>query len=120
MFESQRSRRANSEKAGSRRWSCQCLGTAAPRGLKSFQNLIVLLAALTIATDAWPQTTSFQYFFDDISRLTKVIDSAGNEIDYSYDAVGNQTQIKRSAAPAAGTLSILNFTPQMGPSGAMV
>jgi hypothetical protein len=42
-----------------------------------------------------------------------VIDSTGVVIDYSYDAVGNITQIKRSTPPA-GALSIFNFTPQQG------
>src|ERR1039458_1326296 len=66
------------------------------------------------------QLITFQYFYDDLGQLVKVIDSAGNEIDYVYDAVGNQTEIKRGAAPAAGTLAILSFTPQLGPAGAMV
>ena len=58
----------------------------------------------------------FQYFYDDQNQLVKVIDSTGVVIDYSYDAVGNITQIKRSTPPA-GALSIFNFTPQQGGPG---
>ena len=61
----------------------------------------------------------FQYFYDDLNQLIKVIDSTGVVIDYSYDAVGNITQIKRSTPPA-GALSVFNFTPQQGGPGTSV
>jgi YD repeat-containing protein len=56
---------------------------------------------------------TFQYFYDDTGQLIKVVDSTGIVIDYVYDAVGNMTQIKRSAG-TPGALAILNFTPQQG------
>ena len=61
----------------------------------------------------------FQYFYDDLNQLVKVIDSTGVVIDYSYDALGNITQIKRSTPPP-GALSIFNFTPQQGGPGTNV
>src|SRR5271157_3460001 len=59
--------------------------------------------------------TVFQYFYDDLGQLTKVIDSTGIEIDYVYDSVGNILQINRGKAPTG--LAILDFTPQQGPVG---
>jgi YD repeat-containing protein len=58
------------------------------------------LLTLTLPTPLDAQgTTAFQYFYDDLGQLTKVIDSLGNEVDYSYDQVGNLTQITRGTAP---------------------
>src|SRR5215472_17084313 len=54
---------------------------------------------------------SFQYFYDDLNQLTKVVDSTGVVVQYAYDAAGNVTQISRSMV-APGQLSIFNFTPQ--------
>jgi YD repeat-containing protein len=65
-------------------------------------------------------SVTFQYFYDDLGQLIKVIDSAGNEIDYQYDAVGNILQITRTTAPAPGVLAILDFTPQQGGVGETV
>jgi len=62
----------------------------------------------------------FQYFYDDIGQLTKVIDSSGNEIDYQYDAVGNILQITRTTGPGSGALAVLDFTPQQGGVGETV
>lgn len=62
---------------------------------------------------------SFQYFYDDLGQLTKVIDSTGTVIEYVYDPVGNILQIKRSSI-APGTLAIFNFTPQRGGPGQTV
>lgn len=63
---------------------------------------------------------AFQYFYDDLGQLSKVIDSAGNELDYTYDAVGNIVQITRGTAPPPGTLAIFGFTPQQGGIGETV
>ncbi len=40
------------------------------------------------------------------------IDSAGNEVDYIYDDVGNIVRIDRVTVPTTGALAILNFTLQ--------
>ena len=77
---------------------------------------ILVLATLALAQ----QPITFQYFYDDLGQLVKVIDSAGNVIEYVYDAVGNIVQIKRGTAPAPGTLAIFNFTPQQGAIGETV
>jgi len=53
---------------------------------------------------------TFQYFYDDLNQLVKVIDSTGVVIQYIYDPVGNILQINR-AAVAPGALTIFNVTP---------
>ena len=58
---------------------------------------------------------TFQYLYDDIGQLTKVVDSTGIVIEYIYDAVGNMLEVRRSAI-APGTLAIFSFAPpQAGP-----
>ena len=54
---------------------------------------------------------TFQYFYDDLNQLSKVVDSTGVVVAYVYDAVGNITQINRSNV-ATGVLTIFSFTPQ--------
>ncbi|HET8889245.1 MAG TPA: Ig-like domain-containing protein, partial [Candidatus Angelobacter sp.] len=61
-----------------------------------------------------------QYFYDDLGRLTRVVDRAGNVATYSYDAVGNITKISRSTLASPNTLAILNFTPSQGGVGTSV
>jgi YD repeat-containing protein len=57
------------------------------------------------------------YVYDELGRLTAVIDSAGDTAIYRYDALGSILSISRqSSAP----LSIISFTPQSGISGASV
>lgn len=54
---------------------------------------------------------NFKYFYDAAGQLMKVLDSSGNELDYTIDVSGNIVQITRRAAPAAGALAILKFPP---------
>ncbi len=60
---------------------------------------------------------AFQYFYDDLGQLSKVIDSQGNVVDYRYDEVGNLLEIKRSILEG---LAILDFRPKRGPAGITV
>ena len=86
---------------------------------KLVSGLAVVLLVLAIAMPMYAQNnTAFQYFYNNTGQLIKVIDSSSNEIDYTYDAVGNILQITRGTAP--GGLAILNFTPQQGPIGMAV
>jgi YD repeat-containing protein len=78
----------------------------------------VLVAMLSLSSANGQ--AAFQYFYDDSGQLIRVIDSAGNEIDYTYDAVGNIVQVTRTTAPGAGALAVLDFTPQSGSVGTVV
>ena len=54
---------------------------------------LLLLALVTRAHAQAPAPTqvpiTFQYFYDDLGQLTKVVDSTGTVIEYVYDEVGN-------------------------------
>ena len=56
---------------------------------------------------------TFQYFYDDLNQLAKVVDSTGSVVTYVYDSVGNILQINRSTV-VPGALTIFNFTPLQG------
>ena len=64
--------------------------------------------------------TGFQYSYDDAGRLTKAVDSSGNVVSYSYDAVGNLLSTTRSTISPPSALAIFNFTPERGPVGTTV
>jgi YD repeat-containing protein len=60
---------------------------------------------------------SIQYAYDAAGRLTFVYAPNGEAAQYVYDAAGNITQINRFAAT---NLSIVQFTPNVGPIGSTV
>src|SRR5205809_885182 len=77
---------------------------------------IVMLAAVCLMGTNVLQAQApitFNYFYDDLGQLKKVVDSTGATIDYVYDPVGNILQVNRNTVPP-GTLAIFNFTPQQG------
>lgn len=61
--------------------------------------------------------SAISYVYDEIGRLTGIIDSSGNAARYSYDAVGNITSIVRFTSSQT---SILQFTPTRGLPGTTV
>ena len=65
---------------------------------KSAQIGLLLLAA---ACRVLAQSIPFQYFYDDLNQLAKVVDSTGVVIQYVYDPVGDVRQINRSTAATA-------------------
>jgi YD repeat-containing protein len=72
---------------------------------------------LTAASSLYGQSPiTFQYFYDDLNQLTKVVDSTGVAIDYFYDSVGNILQIRRSTV-TPGALTIFSATPQTVATG---
>ncbi len=80
--------------------------------------LSISLLALALATPVLAQAPiTFQYVYDELGQLIKVIDSTGVVIEYVYDEVGNILEIKRSTV--AG-LAIFGFSPQSGPVGTTV
>jgi YD repeat-containing protein len=58
-------------------------------------------------------------YYDDAGQLTKVVDSAGNVVEYVYDPAGNIMQVNRTTV-APGVLATFNFTPQRGAVGTAV
>src|SRR5438552_8608909 len=83
-------------------------------------NCILFSTALLFAITASAQSTPIRYFYDDLGRLTKVVDQNGNFAVYSYDAVGNLLSITRSTTPGGNALAILGVTPQKGSVGQTV
>src|SRR2546421_204504 len=78
--------------------------------------LAVFLTMVCVATLSAQSGPSIRYFYDDLGRLTRVVDQSGNTASYTYDAVGNILKITRSTL-ATTTLAVLNFTPQQGGIG---
>lgn len=60
-----------------------------------------------------------QYIYDDLGRLSQVIDGQGNVATYSYDAVGNLLSITRNTG-WVGAPTITALTPNTGNVGASV
>ena len=58
-----------------------------------------------------------KYVYDDLGRLTAVIDPAGDTARYTYDSVGNLLSITRQSSTL---VSVLEFTPKSGLAGTVV
>jgi YD repeat-containing protein len=78
-----------------------------------------LLLALLPTPSPGQQPITFQYIYDDLNQLTKVIDSTGIVIQYVYDPVGNILQINR-ATVQPGVLTLFNISPQSVPTGGIL
>lgn len=87
--------------------------------VQRYLGLLSCAAVLLCARFAFSQTPiTFQYFYDEIGQLTRVIDSTGISVEYVYDAVGNMLEIRRSTVTNA--LTLFSFSPQQGAMGSMV
>src|SRR6059036_981846 len=86
----------------------------------SFVVAFFLFAALLV----WPapmQADQAQYFYDELGRLTAVVDGQGNVAVYTYDAVGNLLSVQRfSAGGSGGAVGIFFFSPSSTLVGTMV
>ncbi|HTS06664.1 MAG TPA: IPT/TIG domain-containing protein, partial [Candidatus Eisenbacteria bacterium] len=80
---------------------------------------LILMLALMLEQALHAQTQPIQYYYDSLGRLVTTVDQFGNVANYSYDAVGNITQIARSTVKP-GQLAIFDFNPQIGPVGISV
>ena len=74
--------------------------------------LCTFVPTLTIADQA-------QYIYEDLGRLSQVIDGQGNVATYTYDAVGNLLSITRNTG-GVGAPTITAFTPNTGNAGTSV
>ena len=95
-------------------------GYSHPRERLSATCLLGTMLVLACAHLAAQSPMTFNYVYDDIGQLVKVIDSTGIVIEYVYDEVGNMLEIKRSNIPAPTGLSIFDFAPKQGPPFAML
>ena len=75
--------------------------------------LVLFLIALGASQTA-SAAIGYTYVYDDLDRLVTASDSTGTLIEYVYDEVGNQLEVKRSLL---GGLGILGFSPSAGDSG---
>lgn len=62
---------------------------------RAVTGLIVFLALLHGASLPVQTNPPIQYFYDDLGRLVKVVDTAGNVATYPYEAMGNLLSITR-------------------------
>src|SRR5438445_5888395 len=80
----------------------------------------LLVAALLV----WPapmQADQAQYFYDELGRLTAVVDGQGNVAVYTYDAVGNLLSVQRfPAGGSGGAIGVFFFSPSSTLVGTMV
>jgi YD repeat-containing protein len=74
-------------------------------------------AALSNVDFTLPLGGTVTYTYDDLNRLTTVVDGAGSFARYNYDAVGNILSIDR---PSGESVAVFNFTPVSGVVGAVV
>ncbi len=61
--------------------------------------------------------STITYSYDQLGRLTGVVDSQSDAVTYNYDAVGNLLAITRNSS---SQVSISGFAPQSGPVGTSV
>jgi YD repeat-containing protein len=81
---------------------------------RPFLHTVLVMFAIAMAL---PSYAAVDYTYDEQGRLVGVYAPSGDAAQYVYDAVGNIIEIKRFAA---GTLSLIEFTPNGGPVGSSV
>jgi YD repeat-containing protein len=92
--------------------------TLKPPHYRCMHWLCNVLLALALTTPVLAQQSGpVQYVYDELGRLSKVIDAAGNVAEYVYDQVGNLLEIRRSTVTG---LALFDFTPRQGPVGTQV
>jgi YD repeat-containing protein len=79
----------------------------------------VFVAAFLFVNPVVTTADQAQYIYDDLGRLSQVIDGQGNVATYQYDAVGNLLSITRNTG-GVGAPTITSFTPNTGNAGASV
>ncbi|HEY0764104.1 MAG TPA: IPT/TIG domain-containing protein, partial [Pyrinomonadaceae bacterium] len=82
-----------------------------------FQLFILAVCIGLSGSDDVLAQSSIKYVYDELGRLIAVTDPAGDTVRYSYDAVGNILSISRQSS---STLSLITFSPSVGPVGTSV
>ncbi|THJ19386.1 MAG: hypothetical protein CAF42_000515, partial [Nitrospira sp. CG24B] len=83
------------------------------------RRFLVVAIGLTLLQPVPAIADQAQYIYDDLSRLSQVIDGQGNVATYTYDAVGNVLSITRNTG-GVGAPTITAFTPNTGNAGSSV
>jgi YD repeat-containing protein len=76
-----------------------------------FGGVLLLTLVFLLAASAIGHSGTVTYVYDELGRLTGVIDTSGNAATYKYDAVGNLLSIQRTSSSQT---SIVGFTPARG------
>ena len=88
----------------------------------AFSKVLTIVACVLVLCMSVPTLTvadQAQYIYDDLGRLSQVIDGQGNVATYTYDAVGNLLSITRNTG-GVGAPTITALTPNTGSAGASV
>ncbi len=75
-----------------------------------FHRVLVLVLGLVLFGTAGIYADQAQYIYDDLGRLSQVIDGQGNVATYTYDAVGNLLSITRNTG-GVGAPTITELMP---------
>ena len=89
---------------------------------KTYAKVLTVVACVPMLYLSTPTLTvadQAQYIYDDLGRLSQVIDGSGNVATYTYDAVGNLLSITRNTG-GIGAPTITALTPNTGNAGAQV
>ena len=79
----------------------------------------LLFATVLLVNPALATAAQAQYIYDDLGRLSQVIDGQGNVATYNYDVVGNLLSITRSTG-GVGAPIITSLTLNTGSADASV
>ena len=66
---------------------------------------------LTLSFLLLPPSQALHYTYDDLNRLTKVTDPAGNPLHYHYDAGSNLLSVETAQPPLLTNLTPVAATP---------
>lgn len=83
------------------------------------RRFLIMALGLTLLSPVPSIADQAQYIYDDLGRLSQVIDGQGNVATYQYDAVGNLLSITRNTG-GIGAPTITAFTPNTGNAGSSV
>lgn len=72
-------------------------GNSSGRMGRRYVRTVYLVCVLTAFAAASASAAGLTYVYDDLGRLSQVIDAQGNVATYTYDAVGNILSIDRGA-----------------------
>jgi len=82
--------------------------------------LLPVVLSMAIAGGLQAQSVStVQAYYDNLGRLSKIVDTGGNVTTYTYDADGDIQQVSQSTV-TSGVLSVFSVSPLRGPAGTTV